>query len=229
MNNPLRLIIDAVLVVAVAVLFYLHFSDKSPKAPAQPAAVVTANSSADSTATDAAAADSTESTATAAATNTAATPIMHGKIAYVESSKLLEGYKAMQVARRNFEAKAKGWERQNQNLVGGFQAAVQKYQQQAASLTPEQRAATEQRLQAQQAEVGQKQQQLQQQAAEEEAKVTQQVLERVNKLVEQYGKDNGYEMILIAAPSGTIAYGRKDLDITPQVLKHLNAAYAAKK
>ena len=224
MNNPLRLIIDAVLVVAVAVLFYLHFSDKSPKAPAQPA-VVTASADSTKTATLA----STDTAAAKTITPAAATPILHGKIAYVESSKMLDGYKGMQDARRNFEAKAKGWERQNRNLVGGFQSAVQKYQQQAASLTPEQRAATEQRLQAQQAEVGQQQQKLQQQAAEEEAKVTQQVLERVNKLVEQYGKDNGYEMILIAAPSGTIAYGRKDLDITPQVLKHLNAAYSAKK
>ncbi|OUJ73046.1 OmpH family outer membrane protein [Hymenobacter crusticola] len=224
MNNSLRLIIDAVLVVAVAVLFYLHFSDKSAKAPAQPA-VVQASTSADSTKTTSVAnADTTAAKPTPAA----ATPILHGKIAYVESTKMLDGYKGMQDARRNFETKAKGWERQNRNLVGGFQSAVQKYQQQAASLTPEQRAATEQRLQAQQAEVGQQQQKLQQQAAEEEAKVTQQVLERVNKLVEQYGKDNGYEMILIAAPSGTIAYGRKDLDITPQVLKHLNASYSKK-
>ncbi|GGF14675.1 OmpH family outer membrane protein [Hymenobacter cavernae] len=225
MNNPLRLIIDAVLVVAVAVLFYLHFADKSAKAPAQPA-VVKASSAADTATTTAPAADTATAAASAPA---AATPILHGKIAYVESSKLLDGYKGMQDARRNFETKARGWERQNQNLVQGFQAAVQKYQQQAASLTPEQRAATEQRLQQQQAEAGQQQQKLQQQASEEEAKITQQVLERVNKLVEQYGKDNGYEMILIAAPSGTIAYGRKDLDITAPVLKHLNASYSAKK
>ncbi|HEX8349420.1 MAG TPA: OmpH family outer membrane protein [Hymenobacter sp.] len=218
MNNPLRLLIDAVLVVAIAVLFYLHFAQKPATAPAQPA---TAKASPAAT-TPATTAD------TSAAPAAAPTPT-RGKIAYVESSKMLDGYKGMQDARRSFEAKAKGWERQNQTLVGGFQAAVQKYQQQAASLTAEQRAATEQRLQAQQAEVGQKQQQLQQQASEEEAKVTQRVLERVNKLVEQYGKDNGYELILIAAPSGTIAYGRKDLDITPAVLKHLNAAYAAKK
>ena len=224
MNNPLRLIVDAVLVVAVAVLFYLHFSDKPAKAPAQPAAV-NASTSADTTKTASVAATDTTSLVAA---KSAATPIMHGKIAYVESSKLLDGYKGMQDARRNFETKAKGWERQNRNLVGGFQAAVQKYQQQASTLTPEQRAATEQRLQAQQAEVGQKQQQLQQQASEEEAKITQQVLERVNKQVEQYGKANGYEMILIAAPSGTIAYGRKDLDITTQVLKHLNATYSKK-
>nr|WP_052695607.1 hypothetical protein [Hymenobacter sp. AT01-02] len=59
--------------------------------------------------------------------------------------------------------------------------------------------------------------------------MTQQVLERIHKQVEVYGKQNGYRLILIAAPSGTIAYGRKDLDITTPVLKHLNTEYSSKK
>jgi outer membrane protein len=217
MNNSLRLIIDAVLVVAVAVLFYLHFSSKPTTARAPKPAVV-------KTATDTTATEETEQVATEPAEAVADT----NKIAYVESGKLLDGYKGMQAARRAFEAKAKGWEQQNNNLIRGFQAAVQQYQKQAESLTPEQRAATEQKLQAQQQQAGQAQEKLQRQAQEEEAKMTQQVLERINKQVERYGKANGYKLILIAAPSGTIAYGRKDSDITTRVLKHLNDEYSAK-
>jgi len=214
MNNPLRLIIDAVLVVAVAVLFYLHFSSK-PAAPAAKPVVV-------KTATD------TTATEEIAAVEPAVAVADTEKVAYVESGKLLDGYKGMQDARRAFEAKAKGWEQQNNNLIRGFQAAVQQYQKQAESLTPEQRAATEQKLQAQQQQAGQAQEKLQRQAQEEEAKMTQQVLERINKQVEKYGKTNGYKLILIAAPSGTIAYGRKDIDITTRVLKHLNEEYSKK-
>ncbi|TGE23385.1 OmpH family outer membrane protein [Hymenobacter metallicola] len=220
MNNSLRLIIDAVLVVAVAVLFYLHFSSKpaAPAAPAQTAAVVQPVADAK---------DDDDTTTTVA---TPAAPVADTeKVAYVESGKLLDGYKGMQDARRSFEAKARGWERQNQALVTGFQNAVQQYQKQAESLTPEQRAATEQKLQQQQQQAGIAQEKLQRQAQEEEAKMTQQVLERVNKQIEKYGKDNGYKLILIAAPSGTIAYGRKDIDITDAVLKHLNREYSAKK
>ena len=51
----------------------------------------------------------------------------------------------------------------------------------------------------------------------------------INKQIEKYGKSNGYRLILIAAPSGTIAYGRKDLDITNAVLKHLNDEYRGAK
>src|SRR5690349_11013512 len=98
MNNSLRLIIDAVLVVAVAVLFYLHFSSKPAAAPvAAKTAVV-----------QPVAKDDDDTTATAAEPLVAVADTE--KVAYVESGKLLEGYKAMQDARRAFETKARGWE-----------------------------------------------------------------------------------------------------------------------
>ena len=218
-TNSLLLAINAVLVIAVAVLFYLHFSQKPAAAPAvaaKPTAVAAELDSLTKTPAD---------TTTAPAAVAAAPAV---KIGYVESSKLLDGYKGMQVARRSFETKAKGWENQNKTLVTGFQTAVQKYQAQAASLTPEQRAATEQQLQQQEQKVAQEQQKLQRQAAEEEAKMSQQVLTRVNKLVEKYGKENGYEFILIAQPGGSIAYSRKELDVTAPVLKRLNEEYGKK-
>jgi outer membrane protein len=223
-TNSLLLALNAVLAVAVAILFYLHFAQKPATAPA--AAPTAAVATTDST-TTAADEDTTTTTTAAPAAAVAAAPAAF-KIGYVESSKLLDGYKGMQVARRNFETKAKGWESQNNKLVTGFQAAVQKYQSQAASLTPEQRAATEQQLQQQEQQVAQEQQKLQRQAAEEEAKMSQQVLTRVNKLVEQYGKENGYQFILIAQPGGSIAYSRKDLDVTAPVLKRLNDEYGKK-
>jgi outer membrane protein len=227
-TNSLLLAINALLVVAVAVLFYLHFAQKPTSVPAVAPAAAIAATDTDTTST-AAEAESTDATAAepaAVATAPAAPAAL--KIGYVESSKLLDGYKGMQVARRNFEAKAKGWESQNNKLVTGFQAAVQKYQAQAASLTPEQRAATEQQLQQQEQQVAQEQQKLQRQAAEEEAKMSQQVLTRVNKLVEQYGKENGYQFILIAQPGGSIAYSQKALDVTAPVLKRLNDEYGKK-
>ncbi|MBW3130627.1 OmpH family outer membrane protein [Hymenobacter profundi] len=213
MNKSTQLIVNAVLVLAVAVLFFLHFSSRPAAAPAAATPKVTV------------AADSTANVAEVATVASADT----NKVAYVESNKLLEGYKGMQVARKNFEGKAKGWQAQNDALVRNFQAAVQKYQQTAQTLTNEQRAATEQSLQQQEAQAGQKQQQLQQQAAQEEAKMTKTVLDRVDKQIEKYGKEHGYRMILISSPGGAIAYARKELDITAPVLKYLNDEYSAKK
>lgn len=238
MKNPAQLAFNAVLLVAVAVLYFLHFNQRPATVAAATAVAATetpvaAEATADTTAAEATPAPAEETpAATPAPAAVAAAPAgpapAAGAIVYVESSKLLDGYQGMKDARRAFEAKAKGWERQNQSLVNGFRTAVEQYQKTAASLTAEQRAAAEQKLQAQQQQGAVEQQKIQQQAQEAEGKLTQTVLESVNKKVEAYGKTHGYKMILIAAPSGTIAYGEKNLDITTPVLAYLNATYRKK-
>ncbi|MET4075978.1 OmpH family outer membrane protein [Hymenobacter sp. UYCo722] len=231
MKNSLQLTINIVLALAVAGLYILHFNHK-PAAPAlatdsSTAVMATPEPAADTTATT----ETTTETATAAV---ATAPVQDntgdfsGKLAYVESGKMLDGYQGMKDARKAFEGKARGWEKQNQAMLAGFKANVEGYQKQAPTLSPEQRAATEQKLQEQQQQVAQQQQMLQQQAQQEEGKLTQSVLESVNKKVEAYGKAHGYKLILIAAPSGTIAYGEKNLDITAPVLAYLNANYRKK-
>jgi outer membrane protein len=228
MKNPAQLAFNAVLLIAVAVLYFLHFSQRPAAAPV--AAAPTEMVPADTVALPAAApAEETAAPATTAPVAAAPAPAAGaGAIVYVESGKMLDGYQGMKDARRAFEVKAKGWERQNQTLVNSFRTAVEQYQKTAASLTPEQRAAAEQKLQAQQQQGAVEQQKIQAQAQEAEAKLTQTVLESVNKKVEAYGKSHGYKMILIAAPSGTIAYGEKGLDITAPVLAYLNAEYRKK-
>ena len=234
MKNPLQLALNAVLLIAVAVLYFLHFSHPAaPIAPAASVATVVPATPATPTPADTATTPATPvAVETPAATTAAVVPVAAvpeaNKIAYVESGRLLEGYQGMKDARRSFEAKAKGWESQNQALVSGFQAAVQQYQKTAASLTPEQRAAAEQKLQQQQQEGAVAQQKIQAQAQEAEAKLTQTVLGSINKKVEAYGKAHGYKLILIATPNATVAYGEKSLDVTAPVLAYLNAEYRKK-
>ena len=225
MKNPVQLTINAILLLAVAGLYFLHFNHKVA-APA----IATDKSVAVLAAPNPDAADTTAAPAAEMAAGTPAptTGGFDGKLAFVESNKMLDGYQGMKDARRAFEGKARGWEKQNQQMLAGFKAAVEAYQKQAPGLTDQQRAATEQKLQAQQQQVAEQQQQLQQQAQVEEGKLTQKVLESVNKKVEAYGKAHGYKLILIAAPSGTIAYGEKSLDITTPVLTYLNAEYRQK-
>ena len=231
MKNPLQLTINIVLALAVAALYFLHFNQK-PVAPAiatdSSTAVVTASEPAADTAATTATATDAAAPAVATAPAQDNTVDFSGKLAYVESGKMLDGYQGMKDARKSFEGKARGWEKQNQAMLASFKANVEGYQKQAPSLSAEQRAATEQKLQEQQQQVAQQQQMLQQQAQQEEGKLTQSVLESVNKKVEAYGKAHGYKLILIAAPSGTIAYGEKNLDITAPVLAYLNANYRKK-
>jgi outer membrane protein len=150
------------------------------------------------------------------------------KVGFVKSSDLLESYKGMQVARAAYEAKLARWEREHQAAVAAFQSAVQQYQAKAASLLDGQRREQEENLQQQEQQVTQRQQQLQQQAAEEEGKLNEQVLGRVNKLLERYGKTHDFDLILVAG-NGSVAYGRPGLDLTAVILAQLNAEYAAGK
>ena len=232
MKNPAQLVFNAVLLIAVAVLYFLHFQQPKTAVATAPAAVTEepiAEAPTDTTATPTAAATTTEApTATPVAAAPAGPAPTAGAIVYVQMAKLVEGYQGAKDARRSFEAKAKGWQSQNQALETSFRSAVEQYQKTAAGLTPEQRAAAEQKLQEQQQRGAVEQQKIQAQAQEADAKLTQQVLESVSKKIEAYGKARGYKMILTATPSGAVAYGQNGLDVTTPVLSYLNTEYRKK-
>ena len=230
MKNPAQLIFNAVLLLAVAVLYFLHFSQRPAAAPVLAPVAATAEAPPADTATTPAPTPTAtpDATAPAVAAAPAGPAPAAGAIVYVESAKLLDGYQGMKDARRSFEAKAKGWEQQNAALVNGFRTAVEAYQKQAPTLTADQRAAAEQKLQQQQQQGAVEQQKIQQQAQEAEGKLTQTVLESVSKKIEAYGKAHGYKLILTAAPNGAIAYGEKNLDVTAPVLAYLNSQYRKK-
>ncbi|WP_223651019.1 OmpH family outer membrane protein [Hymenobacter psoromatis] len=230
MKNPAQLAFNAVLLVAVAILYFLHFNQRPVAAPAAAPVAATAEAPPADTAIVPAAtpAAAPEIPAPAVVAAPAGPAPAAGAIVYIESAKLLDGYQGMKDARHSFEAKAKGWEKQNAALVSSFRTAVEAYQKSAPTLTAEQRAAAEQKLQQQQQQGAVEQQKIQQQAQEAEGKLTQTVLESVNKKVEAYGKTHGYKLILISAPSGGVAYGEKSLDVTAAVLAYLNSEYRKK-
>lgn len=223
MNRSAQLAFNVVLALALGFLYYLHFSSARP-APAAAPIARPAVVAADPATADSASPEEVTSVIPPIPAGGSVDSAAVRRIAYVESVKLLEGYKGALAARRQLEAKLKRLEQQHQGAVAAFQTAVQQYQARAASMLDGQRREQEEKLAQQEQQVAQQQQQLQQQAAEEEAKLNEQVLGKVNKLLERYGKEQGYDLILIAG-GGNVAYGRPGLDITPQVLRLLNAEY----
>lgn len=229
MKNSAQLAFNAVLLVAVAVLYFLHFNQRPAAAPVLAPVAATAEAPPADTAAVAPTPTIAEEAPTPAVAAAPAGPApAAGATVYVVSAQLLDGYQGMKDARRSFEAKAKGWEQQNAALVNGFRTAVEAYQKSAPTLTADQRAAAEQKLQQQQQQGAVEQQKIQQQAQEAEGKLTQTVLESVSKKIEAYGKAHGYKLILTAAPNGAIAYGEKNLDVTAPVLAYLNSQYRKK-
>lgn len=52
------------------------------------------------------------------------------------------------------------------------------------------------------------------------------VWERLNPLLEQYGKEKGYQLMVGANGAGTVLYGSDRLNITDDLIKYINEKYA---
>jgi len=97
-------------------------------------------------------------------------------------------------------------------------------------MAADQRQATEQRLQRKNQELQAYQQnagaQVQQEQASEQAKL----YEKVAEFLKVYAKDKGYKMVMTYQKGNSgILYGDASLDITSDVVKKLNEAYAKDK
>ncbi len=147
------------------------------------------------------------------------------KIAYVDSNKLLSGYKAMVEARKEFEKKQATWNANVDTLMKDVQDAIKKYEKSAAMGTDNEKKMAKELINGKQKQLYEYQNATRQNAAQEEQRLTQNVLSTVNAYLLRYGKKHHYKMILIAA-NGNIAYADADMDITEKVVEELNKEYS---
>ncbi len=146
-------------------------------------------------------------------------------IAYVDSGKLLTGYKAMVEARAEFDKKQKTWQSNIDSLTQDVQEAIKKYEKTAAMGTPNEKQLSRELIGSKQKQLYDYQNAIKQNAGQEEQRLTQNVLSTVNAYLLRYGKKHGYKMILIAA-NGNIAYADPSVDITDVIVEQLNKEYA---
>ena len=147
------------------------------------------------------------------------------KIAYVDSQKLMSGYKAMVEARKEFEAKQKVWNSNVDSLTQDVKDAITQYNKSVAQGTPKEKQLAQELIKSKQKQLYEYQSALRQNASQEEQRLTQSVLTTVNAFLMRYGKKHGYKLILIAA-NGNIAYADTELDITDKIVEALNKEYA---
>jgi outer membrane protein len=143
-------------------------------------------------------------------------------LAYVDSAKLLNSYQAMIKAKKAYAVKAQGWQANIDTLTQDVQKAISQYEQLRATSSARERELSLKLIKAKQNELANYQQAIQATAQQEESKSTRLVVSQVNAFLEKYGQDHGYDLILIATPSGSIAYAKKGLDLTDEVITELN-------
>jgi outer membrane protein len=149
------------------------------------------------------------------------------KIGYVDSSKLLNEYKAMVQARAEFEKKQAGWRSNIDTLTSEVKSVMSKYEQLTVSGSAGEKQMAKELIGTKQKQLYDYQNTIRQNAQQEEQKLTQNVLTTVNAFLLKYGKSNGYKLILIAA-NGNIAYAEPSMDITDKIVEALNKEYATR-
>ena len=198
----LSLILNAVLAIAVIVLFVKVFSN-NPKSPSE------------------------KSFFKNDSLNAGLLPI-----AYINVDSLLLNYqfakeanesliKKQEDSRLSINTKA----RQLQTEMGEFQRKLE-----ANAFLSRERAEQEQsRLLKRQEDLRELDGQLSQQLMQVQQKMSEQLRDTINSFLKEYNKDQKYQLILSNTSSDNILYATEGLDITPEITELLNKRYAAKK
>ncbi|PLX05401.1 MAG: hypothetical protein C0594_07500 [Marinilabiliales bacterium] len=147
------------------------------------------------------------------------------KVAFVQTLTLVDQYKGMDEARLEYQKKKAVRDSEIDSLRIMVQSKIDVYKQMEPDMRDDERLQNEQYLQLLQQSFYQRAQELEALAMEEDEKMTMAVLEQINSFSVQYGKENGYNIILGAAMDGTILYGDDAYDITEEVLEQLNSKY----
>lgn len=211
MNKKLPIILNVVLVIAVAVLYYLHFS--------------TCNNACGTTMEG-------DSTITSKPAIMSPKEIKASKIVFVNSDILNKEYEFVKDLTAAAQIK-------QQRLEGAYQTKAQKFQQdytelqQKASqglLSENQGAAAQEDLKKRKDELDKMELQLQS-LVEEIQKSNEEVRKTVVDYVKEYNKKANYNFILTHTdgPGGVLILANDSLDITNEILEGLNAQYIAKK
>jgi len=153
-----------------------------------------------------------------------------GATVFINQDTLLAKYEYFKDMTKRLDDKNKA----AQNDVGSRQQAIQRevaeYQRSANTMSADQRSSTEQRL----SREGQDFQSYKQNAgAQLQSDVTAEqtkFFDKVSDFVKQYAKEKGYKLVLTYQKgNATVLYGDASLDVTADVVKRLNDAYAREK
>lgn len=197
MNKNLLVGFNLLLLILVGVLFYLHFSNS----PAKSVALTT--------------------------NKPVATEPGSFNIAYFEMDSIENNYEYLKDVRTELKAKEQQLTNQLNTMKRSYLDKVNKFQQQAQTMSQEKQGVMQQDLMQEQKVIQNKEQAMGAELQDASFKKMQDVNKKIEDYLKEFNKDKGYSYILAHQP-GTIYYKDVRFDITNPVLEGLNAAYKKK-
>jgi outer membrane protein len=169
-------------------------------------------------------------TADKPAASTAATVDSKETIVYINSDSLLSKYDYSKDMNKKLEEKGKASQADLQAKGQAFQRQVAEYQKNAATMPADQRQTQEQLLQRKQQELQGYQQNATAEFQQEQGAENAKLYDKIADFTKVYAKEKGYKLVLTYSKANpTVLYGDATLDVTGDVVKRLNDAYAKEK
>lgn len=200
--------LNAILLLAVAYLYFLHFS--SNKAITTP---------------------KTETPATTAITPIVAKEIKGSKIVYINADSLFSNYNYAKEIQKTAMARKAALEKNYNSKLETFQQDYMAYQQKASqgNISLEVAKATEEDLMRRKSELDGMEDDLSQ-LIDDTQKKNSEIQKEITAFLSEYNQTSNYNFVLAYTESaGGILYASDSLDITTEVVEGLNKRYAEKK
>lgn len=167
------------------------------------------------------------STTTTPATTAAAPADNKETIVYINSDTLSAKYAYVKDMDKRLTDKSNAAKADLQSKGEAFQREVADYQKNQATMAADQRQTTEQRLQREQQQLQSYQQNASAEIQNEQGVEMGKLYDKIADFIKGYAKEKGYKMVLTYSKNNTsMLYGDPSLDITDDVVKKLNDAYA---
>jgi len=218
-NNNLLIISNAVLGIAVAILFILHFSSKTPEnknTEDQNSTLINPENGTKENALDI--------SDNASLSNIGAS-FSNLKIAFVNSDTLAKYYTLQKELKDDLLKKQSKAESQIKKKYAQYQKLVSEYQQAAEIMGQNEAAEKAQTIALLEQEIMQLEQKLSQNLADEELKATNNFVTVTDKFLQKIGANLGFDYVLSYRLGGPMLYANPALDITQEILTQLNEAY----
>jgi outer membrane protein len=151
-------------------------------------------------------------------------------IVYVNSDTLLNKYDYFKDMSSRLQEKNKTAQADLQSKGEAFQREVVEYQKGMNTMSADQRQPVEQRLQRKQQELQAYKENAGAQLQQEQASENSKLYDKLSDFTKAYAKEKGYKLVLTFSKANpTVLFGDPSLDVTLDVVKRLNDAYAKEK
>lgn len=204
----ISLVLNAVLIVAVAILYYMQFSSNCCSVPKT---AVEETVQADSLAVD-------------------EVEAIQSNIAYISVDSLQTHYKLYSELINKLKGRERKYDKELNTKMSALEAKVKAFQQKAPTMTQFEGQTKQKELMEEEQRLYKMRDDFTVKFQNEEAKLNEQFQKKVKDFISKFNEDKGYNIIIGASQLGNVVlYKNEGIDISKAIIKGLNEQYDSEK